>query len=200
MLASIGTVAADWDQQEQRLQHRARRVRATLDLDAALAGFGQVQLIGSAAMRVMVARDVDLVVTVSSLTAETMRRVAELAGRLTVRPDVHTVTVRDETGRWNSDSDHPDGIYLFIEYVDELDDLWTVDVWVVDEPGRKPALRHLAQLAPRINPETQAAILAIKRATGGRRSDGSRLPSFEIYRAVLDDGVRTPAELDRRHR
>lgn len=40
----------------------------------------------------------------------------------------------------------------------------------------------------------------MKPATGGRRADGSRLPSIEIYEAVVDDGVRTPEEFAERVR
>lgn len=124
--------------------------------------------------------------------------IADFARQLIIRPDVHSVAIRDETGRWNVDPEYPDGIYLFVECADETHDRWTLDIWVVDDPKRKPALLDVERLGPRIDPITQAAILAIKRSTGGRRRDGTRLPSIAIYQAVLDDGVRTTEEFARR--
>jgi hypothetical protein len=193
-------VAAHWDDEERQLEERASQVRDRVGIDAALLRLGQVHLVGSAALRVMVARDIDLVVVVSRIDVATMRAITELAAQLIPAPDVHTVTVRNETGRWNTDLDYPDGIYLFIECADAAGELWTLDVWFVDEPDRKPALQHVERIGPLIDPAAQAAILAIKRATGGRRDDGTPLPSMAIYEAVLDDGVRTPEEFAQRIR
>ncbi|MGN6128449.1 MAG: hypothetical protein ACTHON_17975, partial [Humibacter sp.] len=116
---------------------------------------------------------------------------------LGVRSDVRAVTFRDDTGRWNTDPGYPDGLYLHVECADDHDDLWTFDIWFVDQPERQPDLRHLTDIGPRITPETQAAILAIKRATQRIDPNGARLPSIDIYRAVLDRGVRTPEEFRR---
>ncbi|HEY9294714.1 MAG TPA: hypothetical protein VIP98_25805 [Microlunatus sp.] len=193
-------MAAGWDEEEERLEIRARQMTKCLAVEAALSRLGQVHLVGSAALHVMVARDIDLVVVVSQLDVETLRVIARLAAQLMVRREVHAVTVRDETGRWNTDPDYPDGVYLFIECADEAGEVWTLDVWFVDEPERKPALQHVGRIGPCIDPASQAAILAIKRATGGRRPDGTRLPSIEIYEAVVDDGIRTPEEFAQRAR
>lgn len=186
----------NWDAEELHLEQRAQQVRDHLGLTTALPRIGQATLTGSAALRVMVARDIDLTVAVDDLERR-LPDVAELGGRLARRPDVRVVTFRNDTGRWNTDANYPDGLYLFVECADDLGDTWTLDIWFVDEPDRQPDLQHLETLRPRIDPDHQAAILAIKRATGGRRPDGTRLPSFEIYQAVLDRGVRTPAEFAR---
>lgn len=68
-------------------------------------------------------------------------------------------------------------------------DRWSLDLWFVDEPERQPDLHHLRSMQPLITPETQAKILAIKRATRGLRPDGTRLPSYEVYREVLFGGA-----------
>lgn len=186
----------NWDVEELRLQKRAQQVRGRLNLTNSLPRIGQTTLTGSAALGVMVARDIDLTVAVDDLDLR-LQEVVELGARLAVRPDVRVVTFRNDTGRWNTDEGYPDGLYLFVECADDLGDTWTLDIWFVDEPGRQPDLQHVETLRPRIDPERQAAILAIKRATRGRRPNGTRLPSFEIYQAVLDHGVRTPAEFAR---
>jgi hypothetical protein len=58
-----------WDEDEARLEERARQVRDRLGIDAALQRLGPVHLVGSAALHLMVARDVDLVVVVPRLDA-----------------------------------------------------------------------------------------------------------------------------------
>jgi hypothetical protein len=169
-------MALQWDELEAGLEDRARQIRAQLGIDEALTRIGRPTLTGSAALRVMVAHDIDLTVAVTKLDSQSVDAVAGLGAKLATRPDVRVVTFRNDIGHWNTDPGYPDGLYLFVE------------------PDRQPDLQHVQSLRPRIDPVTQAAILAIKRATNGRRPDGTRLPSFEIYQAVLDRGVRTPEE------
>jgi quercetin dioxygenase-like cupin family protein len=178
-----------WDQQQEHIATRAAEVRGQLGIDAELSRIGHPTLVGSAALRVMVARDIDLTVTVPRLDAQVKRAVLELSGRLSVRPDVREVTVRDDTGHWNTDPDYPNGLYLHVECVDVEFDRWSLDIWFVDDPERQPDLQHLRSMQPLITPETQAKILAIKRSTHGLRPDGTRLPSYEVYREVLFDGA-----------
>lgn len=144
----------------------------------------------------MVDRDIDLTVTARELSPDVHRAVVALGARLSLRADVREVTVRNDTGAWNTDPAYPDGLFLHIKCADADDELWTLDIWFVDTPDRQPDLRHLRTIAPQITPETQSAILTIKRATHGRRPDGSRLPSFDIYDAVLNRGIRTPDEFN----
>jgi quercetin dioxygenase-like cupin family protein len=178
-----------WDEEQERLANRAAELRGRLEIDAELSRIGQPTLVGSAALRVMVARDIDLTVAVPRLDAQVKRAVLELSGRLSARPDVREVTVRDDTGTWNTDPDYPDGLYLHLECVDADRDRWSFDIWFVDEPDRQPDLQHLRSMQSLVTPETQAKILAIKRATRGLRADGTRLPSYEVYRAVLFEGA-----------
>jgi hypothetical protein len=51
-------------------------------------------------------------------------------------------------------------------------------------------------LPPRLTPEARLAILRIKEARHGLEGD-ARVPSYRIYEAVLDHGVRTPDEFRR---
>lgn len=191
-------MSATWDRDESALNHRAARLRATLEsdvqLDTALQTLGRVTVTGSVALRVMVARDVDLTVSVPELGASVLADVGSLAAKLIGHESVRQVVTRDDTGSWNVDPGYPDGIYLGVSCRDQDGEPWSFDIWFVDQPDRQPDLAHLRSLGPRITPATQRAILAIKRATQGRRADGSRLPSYEIYRAVLDEGIRTPEE------
>jgi hypothetical protein len=174
-----------WDDEQERLQVRARELQSELGLGVELARLGEVAVTGSVALRVMVALDVDLTVTVAELGSALLERVTALAARMITRDDVREVLVRDDTGAWNADPAYPDGIYLRISARDALGEEWTVDVWFVDQPERQPDLAHVREFAPLVTPETQSAILERKRATRGLASDGTRLPSYLIYDAVL---------------
>ena len=103
---------------------------------------------------------------------------------------------RDDTGHWNTDSRYPDGIYLGIEYRSPGGRTWTLDLWFVDEPERQPDLAHLDTLAPRLTDEHRSTILRIKRILAERPDTGARVPSYDVYRAVLDDGVATIEAFD----
>lgn len=174
-----------WDQDQASLEVRAQRLLDQLALRAELERLGEPILTGSAALHLMVARDIDLTVVLPGLEA-VLEQVTALGARLGRRPDVQETLFRNDTGRWNQDESYPDGLYLHIKCTDDLGDVWTLDVWFVDKPHRQPDLQHLESVGRRITPDSQAQILAIKRSTGGRWPDGSRLASYEIYRAVLD--------------
>lgn len=185
-----------WDDEQAHLQERALEVRRWLDIDQLLVPLGTVTLVGSAALGVMVARDIDLTVTVPRLNSDLLRDAASVAATLSLDARVREVIFRNDTGQWNTDPDYPDGLYLRAECRDDADELWTLDIWFVDDPSRQPDLHHVRLLGPLITLTTQVSILEIKRATRGRRRDGTRLPSFDIYQAVLYRGVRTPEEFE----
>jgi hypothetical protein len=188
-------VITPWDAEQARLQERAASLLDQLGLIGALEQIGSPTLVGSAALGLMVARDIDLTVAVSSLDRDVRHAIADLAHRMSMREDVREILLRNDTGRWNTDPSYPDGLYVRLDGVDVEGDSWTLDIWFVDDPGRQPDLGHLQTIGPRITPDAQAAILAIKRATRGRRPDGAPLPSIEIYEAVLDEGARSADDL-----
>lgn len=183
---------ADWDAEESALRTTAGALRARLSLMEELAGIGDPVLTGSNALKVMVARDIDVTVTVERMDHRVLEGITALASRLVSRDDVRDVLVRDDSGRWNDDAAYPDGYYLCVHALGDDGELWSIDIWVIAEPDRQPGLAHLRTLAPRITPTTQATILRLKRANQWTLRDGSRMPSVQIYWAVLDHGVTSP--------
>lgn len=187
MIDIEGAVDAD----QRTLRAAAHALIGRLGLEPALTELGRPQLVGSLALGVAVFRDVDLTVAVPRLDADCRERVAVLGGRLAVHADVRVINWRNDTGRWNTDPGYPDGLYLGIEAAAPDEPSWTFDLWFVDEPDRQPDLDHLRTLAPRLDAESRRAIVAIKRelTTAAGRPRG-----FDVYRAVLDHGVRTAAD------
>lgn len=163
-----------------------------LRLDDRLRTIGEPVLVGSAALGVMVARDIDLTVIVPDLDRRTSELIARLGADLSLCPGVHRVLLRDDTGRWNTDPAYPDGRYIGIGYED-----WTLDIWFVDEPARQPDLCHLRTLLPRLTEANRAVIVEIKQSLVELPPPGGRVPSFRVYEAVLDHGVANRAEFDR---
>jgi hypothetical protein len=180
-------------QRQDALQAEADAVCADLGLGELLASVGQPVRVGSSALGLMVAQDVDITVTCPALSPATMEAVAGIGARLAVHQRVRQARFRDDTGHWNTDPAYPDGLYLGADYRAPQGHDWNLDIWFVDEPDRQPDLAHLTTLAPRLTPETRIAILRIKQAWADR---GAKVRGFDVYRSVLDDQVRTPEQFD----
>ena len=177
---------------QDELQAEAAGLREELRLDQHLSAHGEVVSVGSAALGLMVWRDLDLtVVCQQRLDPEA---VVTTGARLAAEPAVRELSFRNDTGAWNTDPSYPDGLYLGLRCRSAAGHEWRVDVWFVDEPHRQPDLRHVRELPARLTSETRAAILLIKDAWAGRPEYGREVRSWDIYTAVLDDQVRTQDE------
>lgn len=171
------------------LQTEAAEVEADLGLDDVLRSLGDPVRVGSAALGLMVWRDLDFTVACTELDIE---RVAVVGARLAAHPRIRRVVFRNDTGRWNVEPEkYPDGLYLGIEYRSGAGHDWKLDIWFVDEPDRQPDLRHLRTMPSQLNAEARDAILLIKSHWASRPEYGKTVTSFDIYEAVLRDGVRT---------
>ena len=74
--------------------------------------------------------------------------------------------------------------------------MWTLDIWVVDQPARQPDLAHLANLLPRIGEDHRRTILRIKQALAERPASRDVIPSALVYEAVVDHDIRTVEQFD----
>jgi hypothetical protein len=201
--AGRGRTGKDWNnrpmkidgllRRQDELQAEAATLRADLELDIHLSRHGLVINVGSAMLGLMVWRDLDLTVVCETLDAG---RVADTGALLARSERVREVRFRNDTGTWNTDERYPDGLYLGLDCRSRTDERWKVDVWFVDEPDRQPDLAHARDLPPRLTPETRAAIVLIKDAWARRPDYGKDVTSWDIYSAVLDDGVRTEVDFE----
>lgn len=186
----------DLAQQQDLLRTESDAVAADLGLAELLEPAGEAVRVGSAALGLMVRRDLDVTVVCPVLDDAARALVAGIGARLAVHGRVREVRFRDDTGHWNTDPRYPDGLYLGVGYRSAAGREWTLDLWFVDEPDRQPDLAHLAELPPRLTDAHRATILALKHALAGRDNDGARVPSYDVYRAVLDEGVTTVGAFD----
>lgn len=174
--------------EQGRLQEEAAAVRTDLALDQRFSDIGTVTLVGSAALGLMLWRDLDLTVICQHLD---VARIAALGPPLAEHERVRQIVLRDDTGDWNNDPLYPDGVYLGLRYRSPDGDDWNIDVWFVDEPHRQPDLAHLRTLPERITTDARRAILRIKDVWAGHPNYGSSITSHDVYTAVLDGHVRT---------
>ncbi|MCS7482368.1 hypothetical protein ACFFQW_20175 [Umezawaea endophytica] len=178
--------------EQDALQAESDAVVDALGLNQSLAVVGEPVRVGSSALGLLVKRDIDITVVCQELGKSVHEAVANLGAELARHHRVERVLFRNDTGSWNTDATYPDGFYLGATYRSAAGDDWNLDIWFVDEPERQPDLDHVRSMPARLTPEIRAAILEIKKAYLGRPEHGKSVNGYEIYRAVLDDGVRTP--------
>lgn len=170
---------------ELALQREADEVAADLDLWDLLGALGDPVRVGSAALGLMVHRDLDVTVVCAKLH---VAPVAEVGAQLARHARVRSVLFRNDTGQWNTDPTYPDGLYLGLRYRSDAGD-WTIDIWFVDNPLRQPDLQHLDTLLPRLDETKRTTILRIKTEWVSKPEYGPTVSGFDIYSAVLDAGV-----------
>jgi hypothetical protein len=180
-------------ERQDALQAQARAILADLDAFALLRDVGEATQVGSSALGLMVAHDIDITTLCPTLDPGP---VFDFGRQLAVHPRVRRLTFRKDTGRWNTSPGLPDGIYWLVEYVADPDIAWTLDLWFLLEGTTQFDLEHVKTLPGRLTPEIRAAILRIKEAVYADTTR-PRGPSYAIYEAVLDHGIRTPEEYQR---
>jgi hypothetical protein len=111
---------------QDQLQAEAATVRQDLGLDQRLSILGEVVPVGSAALGLMVWRDLDVTVVCHRLDAEV---VAGAGALLAGHPRVREVRFIDDTGDWIVDPTYPEGLYLGLRCRSLVGEMWKVDIW-----------------------------------------------------------------------
>ncbi len=187
----MADLASELLRQQDALQTEARSVEVDLRVEELLGAVGEVFRVGSAALGLMVWRDLDLTVVCTKLAVEP---VVAIGARLSHHARVRRVEFRNDTGHWNTDPRYPDGLYLGIGYRSPAGHDWKLDIWFVDEPDRQPDLAHVRWIPEQLTPETRDTILRIKSALVSQPEYGKSVKSFDIYASVLKDGIRSREE------
>lgn len=186
---------------QRQLQAEADDVVRLLHLDILLADIGHPKRVGSSAMGLMVQRDIDITVACPKLDAPTLEAFAGIGAHLMqMTESVVAVRFRNDTGKWNAEPDkYPDGLYLWLSVRAQNQEMWTVDIWLVDQPERQPDLTHLKTLMPRLDDKSRETILCIKTALAEHPQAKDKISSALVYEAVMDHGVRTFSEFESWH-
>ncbi|MFC4619005.1 hypothetical protein ACFO4N_09805 [Camelliibacillus cellulosilyticus] len=183
----------EWIARQMRLQAEAAELVEEMKLQPLLETVGTPVKVGSAALGLMVWRDLDMTVICSKLD---IAAISDVVSQLMSNPRIRQITLMNDTGGWNTDPVYPDGYYIGLEYRSRSGNEWQLDIWFVDEPERQPDLQHIRTMPGRLTSEAIVSILSIKTVWRSRPEYGKQVKSFDIYSAVLDDNVRTPDEFE----
>ena len=177
------------------LQAEAATVVADLGLLAQLGQYGEVVALGSSVSGLMTWRDIDFSVYTPGLTAEgvwTVLRPYLIDERL------EAFTFRSFAGTRNPTADTTQERYYVVLYVEAVPGaVWKIDIslWLNESKAFQGV--ETEQIRRRLTAETRLAILWIKDVWRTKPEYPQVVGGVDIYRAVLDYGVRTPAEFDR---
>jgi hypothetical protein len=181
-----------------RLATAADRILIDLDLMSRLAAAGRPVLVGSAAVKLMAVPDIDFsILCPGAPDTGAIFRIGQLVFD---HPWVERAYVVDERGGFRSvPGPEFDGIYLGVRYYDggtRAGIEWRIDCWFFPETLPRPDIAMLDRLLA-ASPEERAAILRIKHALLASGRYKRDVHGIDVYRAVLDGGVRTMAGFNR---
>jgi hypothetical protein len=186
------TTAVELLRRQEALQAEAQQLIVHLDLLTMLSPAGKPEQIGSSVSGLMVWRDIDFNVLCSH---RSLRAVFEAMQPLLINPRVTKLHYFNESEGLTPAELLGDERYYFVTYYEtEAGHQWKIDIsfWLSEKP--RPQLAHLESLASRLTEETRLAILWIKDIWQHLPNYPYQVGGTDIYDAVLEHGVRTPAQ------
>ena len=165
-------------------RRRASDVIKTLGLIERWSRYGKPVIVGAVKTGLVVALDIDMEIYSDDPRIE---HGFEVMSELAVLPGVWKI-------RFSNELENPDqGLYWQIRYRDEVGDVWKIDSWLIDfnHPHAHWAEKCADAIQKVLANQTRRAILEIKEALLGE----PEVRGIDIYRAVLEGGVRCPDEL-----
>ena len=163
----------------------AESILADLDLVRKWERFGRPVLVGAVAYDLVVDPDIDMEVYCPDLRTE---HGFQVLGECSLNPKVtkarfsNELTGRDKALYWQLRYRHNDGIE------------WKIDMWSAPQDYDLPRSEYFIEpMRASLTPETRKAILELKELRS--LDSGVQCPSVDLYRAVLDDDVRTADDL-----
>jgi len=167
----------------EKRKEKALQVVETLGLLEKWSRYGSPVLVGAIRYDLMVALDIDLEIYTDEPEIEHGFEAMTAVARL---PGVWQVNFSNEL-------EGPDqGLYWQIRYRDETGELWNVDSWFVghDHPHAHWGGKFADAMQKALTDEKRRVILEIKEAL----QDETGVRGIDIYRSVLESGVRTVTE------
>src|SRR5437867_6630479 len=172
------------------LKGEADDLIAKARLPELLAAYEEWFIGGSYSYDLMCWRDLDIYVFDPTHDLKSCFAVGyELTERLAARKSRFTNNLR-QFGRG------PDGLYWGIKLGDSPHGNWKLDLWFLDKAGYEEHRAYSERMRERLDAETRSVILRIKESYWQQTAYRDTITSDMIYRAVLDDGVRTVADFE----
>ena len=174
------------------LQEEASGVVANLRLLEHLGRYGEVVQLGSSVSGLMTWRDIDFSVYSPKISAE---GVWDLLRPYLIDERLDSFTFRSFAGNHNPTANPMQERYYVVLHFEAIPGaIWKIDIsfWL-NESKRFQAV-ETEQIRRRLTDETRLAILWIKDIWRTKPEYPQVVGGVDIYRAVLDHGVRTPME------
>jgi hypothetical protein len=146
--------------------------------------YGEVQVIGSYALHLMVWRDLDIHLVQPAIDK---KKFFELGGRIADLLGPHRMHYRDET--IVATEGLPRGLYWGVYLGDERDGAWKIDIWITDRNGFEPTRVYGERIRERLSDATRSIIFQVKSECWRHPKYRREFSSGDIYSAVLDHGV-----------
>ena len=177
------------------LQAEATQVLAELDLGRRFADVGPVLVVGSYLSGLMCWRDLDVCLLAGEECSPS--DVLELLKPMVKLPGFVGLTDRDERGERCPTGEARDERYHVPFDLDAGQGRWRIDlsVWLFDLHAHVAAWH--TRLRDTITDEQRLAVLRIKDVWRRLPSYPDEVSGWEIYTAVLDDGIRIPEQFAR---
>ncbi len=146
--------------------------------------YGELYVIGSYALGLMVWRDLDLHIVQPAINK---KRFFDLGERIADLLSPHRMHYRDETIA--ATQGLPRGLYWGVYLGDERDGAWKIDIWITDADAFEATRVYGERVRERLTDSTRSTILQIKSECWRHPQYRRTFASGDIYAAVLDHGV-----------
>jgi hypothetical protein len=183
--------APDLLARQAALQAEAAELLAGLELAGLVADIGPL-LAGSVVSGLMTWREIDVMLLAGP--GFTPGDVLRLLARIVAQVPVTALEYRDERGPRSPTSQRRDERYHVPMTVPWAGADWRLDLTLWLHDPHHNVTRWHEELRERITAQQRAAVLRIKDEWHRRPEYPDQVGGLDIYTAVLDDGVATPAE------
>jgi hypothetical protein len=168
---------------DEQLRSEADQLLAS-GLHSLLNDYGEVHVIGSYALHLMVWRDLDIHIVQSALDK---KKFFELGGRIADLLNPHRMHFRDET--IVATEGLPRGLYWGVYLGNERQGAWKIDIWVTDATGFEATRDFGERIRERLSDSTRSLILRIKSEVWRHPQYRREFSSSDVYSAVLEHHV-----------
>lgn len=177
-------------QQAEALLSEGKRVIEKLDIERQLGSMGKLHLTGSFRSGLMVKRDIDFYILVDE---PQLQPLADLGRKLMDDPTVGKISIANHY-IWPKTPGVPRSLYLCIRPVVE-GELWQVDVHMMNPDDLPDKTNYPLDWEDKMTGKQKDSALMLKANLQELGRYPGEFRSADIYRAVMNDGIKTIPEL-----
>lgn len=174
---------------QKSLQKQAGAILKELDLKNILGKHGEVQIVGSLALGLMVWEDIDIDVIVEKKV--NIEEYFQTIRALFRHPHINDIRMIDN--RTNHENDRPTSMYIGVHYKKEKQKKWKIDIRLVHAKDSY-AVDFVNEIKSKLNQENTLKILTIKHAVHKDPGYGKKFSAVDIYKSVIEKNISNAQE------